>query len=183
MARPRTFSEDEVLSKAMNSFWTHGFDAPLPVLLADMGLTRGSLYKAFGDKKSLFLRALDLYDCLYVTPGIEVLTDRTLPGLSRIERTLRAVIEDIEAGDLRGCLLCSTAAGNVSADADIAPRVQDMLDRLRLGFEVALEDTTEAERSGRASQLVATYVGLRILARAGASIDVLQASVASAARF
>ena len=46
-------------------FWQKGYeDASLPDLLEGMGLTRGSLYKAFKDKKSLFLKVLERYDTM-----------------------------------------------------------------------------------------------------------------------
>ena len=62
MARPREFEPAEAVEKAMQVFWQHGYeDASLPDLLNGMGLTRGSLYKAFGDKRQLFLRALERY--------------------------------------------------------------------------------------------------------------------------
>ena len=52
MARPREFDEAEVIRLAADVFWQKGYqDAALPDLLAGMKLTRGSLYKAFGEKK------------------------------------------------------------------------------------------------------------------------------------
>ena len=59
MARPREFDTTTALNGAMNEFWTKGYDgASLPDLLEGMGITRGSLYKAFTDKKTLFLPTL-----------------------------------------------------------------------------------------------------------------------------
>lgn len=60
--RPRQFDEDEAIDKAMRVFWKHGYEgASLSDLTAAMGISRPSLYAAFGDKQSLFLRALDRY--------------------------------------------------------------------------------------------------------------------------
>ena len=62
MPRPREFDEDEVLQKALDVFRARGFDgATLVELEAATGLGRGSLYGAFGDKRSLFLKALARY--------------------------------------------------------------------------------------------------------------------------
>src|SRR4029077_15778222 len=62
MARPRKFVEDEVIAAARVQFWTHGYAATsLDDLVAVTGLGRGSLYRAFGDKHALFMRALDQY--------------------------------------------------------------------------------------------------------------------------
>src|SRR6187431_2602066 len=60
--RPRSFDTDAAVERAMDVFWTHGYHATaLPDLLRATKLSRGSLYAAFGDKHSLFLRALDRY--------------------------------------------------------------------------------------------------------------------------
>ena len=63
MARPRVFDTDVALSGAMDVFWEHGYEgASRPYLLIGMHLTCGSLYKAFNDKKSLFLTVLNRYE-------------------------------------------------------------------------------------------------------------------------
>src|SRR6187402_957443 len=60
--RPRTFDVDAAVERAMGVFWSRGYHATaLPDLLRATKLSRGSLYAAFGDKHSLFLRALDRY--------------------------------------------------------------------------------------------------------------------------
>jgi TetR/AcrR family transcriptional repressor of nem operon len=62
MGRPREFDEDEVLERALEVFWTHGYEGTsLADLMAATGLAKGSVYKGFGDKKSLFMRTLDMY--------------------------------------------------------------------------------------------------------------------------
>ena len=63
MARPREFDIDTALARALDVFWEKGYgDASLPDLLEGMKLTRGSLYKAFADKETLYLRVLERYD-------------------------------------------------------------------------------------------------------------------------
>ena len=62
MGRPREFDEDEVTQRALEAFWNRGYQATSMANLTEaMGLAKGSVYKGFGDKKSLFLRALDIY--------------------------------------------------------------------------------------------------------------------------
>lgn len=69
MARPREFDIDSALDAAMAAFWERGYEATsLQDLLDAMDLTKGSLYKAFGDKHSLFIKALKKYlDFIYNT--------------------------------------------------------------------------------------------------------------------
>jgi TetR/AcrR family transcriptional regulator, transcriptional repressor for nem operon len=62
MARPREFDMQEALAAAMTAFWERGYEATSTQDLLDaMGLTKGSLYKAFGDKHTLFLMCLQDY--------------------------------------------------------------------------------------------------------------------------
>ncbi|MEM9755984.1 MAG: helix-turn-helix domain-containing protein, partial [Pseudomonadota bacterium] len=59
MARPRSFDEVEIRSKLLETFWGTGFDGTaLPDLEEATGLSRKSLYNAFGDKRDMFLDAL-----------------------------------------------------------------------------------------------------------------------------
>ena len=60
--RPREFDVDDVVRSAMEVFWDRGYaGASLEDLIDGTGLSRGSIYKAFGDKEGLFLAALDAY--------------------------------------------------------------------------------------------------------------------------
>src|ERR1700678_1288400 len=62
MARPREFDETAVLEAAIQCFWSRGYEATSVRDLAEkMGLTGASMYNAFGDKRSLYRRALDHY--------------------------------------------------------------------------------------------------------------------------
>jgi TetR/AcrR family transcriptional repressor of nem operon len=62
MARPRQFQEHEAVGDALQTFWKQGYQGTsIPDLLEATGLERGSLYKAFGDKHSLFEKAIGTY--------------------------------------------------------------------------------------------------------------------------
>ena len=173
MARPREFDEEEALHRAMMAFWRLGYDgASLPDLLEAMGLTRGSLYKAFTDKKSLFLRALHAYDCTAVEAAVAALT-RNGAGRSQVISLFQSVVDDVAGGDRRGCMLCSAAAGPAAVDAEIKAAVEAILARLHQGFAAAVPNLGSAG----AVVLVTQYVGLRVLARAGLPVTTLQASV------
>lgn len=183
MARPREFDIDEALTDAMNVFWAHGYDAAsLPALLEGMGLTRGSLYKAFIDKKSLFIRVLSLYEIEAVKPAVDLLTDQSMDGLERIRRLFSGVIEAVRNGDHRGCLLCSAAAGPAAIDAEISDLVHLQLDQMRDAFAVALSQSSAhakdnaQDRCQMAGLLLSQYVGLRVLVRSNATIETLEKS-------
>jgi AcrR family transcriptional regulator len=61
--RPRTFDADDALDRALKVFWRKGYQgASLPNLTRAMGINRPSLYAAFGNKQSLFCKALERYN-------------------------------------------------------------------------------------------------------------------------
>lgn len=61
--RPREFDIDEALQRAMDLFWRQGYEGTsMADLTRELGITRPSLYAAFGSKEGLFLKALDLYE-------------------------------------------------------------------------------------------------------------------------
>lgn len=60
--RSKDFDEEEILRKAINIFWEKGYNATsIHDLIAGLGIGRSSIYHAFGDKHSLFVKALSLY--------------------------------------------------------------------------------------------------------------------------
>src|SRR5215216_1427212 len=61
--RPREFCVDHALAQALRVFWSKGYEGTsLNDLTEAMGITRPSLYAAFGNKETLFRKALDLYE-------------------------------------------------------------------------------------------------------------------------
>lgn len=187
MARPRSFDTDDALEKAMHVFWERGYEgASLPDLLDGMGLTRGSLYKAFTDKKTLFLKVLERYETQAVNAGVAMLSDPTVPnGAERIMAMFKGSYQNVVEGDARGCLLCTAAAGPCNYDEDIAKSVSRGLGTLRDGIYVALgasprhSTLSEAERGALADMVLAQYVGLRTMARARIDHDTLHNIVRS----
>ncbi len=62
MGRPREFDIDEALDCALHVFWSKGYEGTsIAELTEAMGITRPSLYAAFGNKEELFRKALDKY--------------------------------------------------------------------------------------------------------------------------
>jgi len=184
MARPREFDTESALTGAMNVFWEHGYDAAsLPELLKGMSLTRGSLYKAFTDKKTLFLKVLNRYEAEAVDTAVALLTTGPSDGSERISLLLDSIVSAVQNGDQRGCLLCSAAAGPSAVDVDIAEVVQVQLRKISQAFYVALTQSTahsgssDQDRYDLANLLLSQYVGLRVMVRSNTPTAVIRESV------
>ena len=133
MGRPREFDVDDALDRAMRVFWAKGYQgASLDDLLAAMGIGRGSLYKAFGDKRSLYLAALQRYDAEIVDHAVRRLCDAAGgDGRARIARLLHDDIDAVEHGDDRnGCFLCNASVDQAPHDPAVAEAVRRSIDRL-----------------------------------------------------
>jgi TetR/AcrR family transcriptional repressor of nem operon len=138
--RPREFELDEAADAAMQVFWSHGYNGTsLPDLIEGTGLSRGSLYKAFGDKKGLFLAALDLY-IARARERVSSTLQAPGPAKAAIHQALLryAQIASASAGQ-RGCLLVATATEMVPHDVEIAERVRGMFAWLQAAFASAIE--------------------------------------------
>lgn len=60
--RPRQFDPDQALDAALLLFWRHGYEGASLATLADaMDINMPSLYSTFGNKESLFRKALTRY--------------------------------------------------------------------------------------------------------------------------
>jgi TetR/AcrR family transcriptional repressor of nem operon len=188
MARPREFDPDTVIEKAMNVFWEHGYEgASLPDLLDGMGLTRGSLYKAFKDKKTLYMKVLECYEDAAVKAGVAALTtDDGRDGSLRIVGLFAGAAQRAAEGDRRGCILCTAAAGSEMSDPEIAAAVNASLTKMRDGFLAALgQSAAHTHCSGEeklclANALLTQYMGLRVLARSGLPLGILGSAGAQA---
>src|SRR5215213_3700652 len=102
--RPREFCVDHALAQALRVFWSKGYEAAsLTDLTEAMGITRPSLYAAFGNKESLFRKALDLYErekLDYVGKALAQPTARQVA-----ETMLRGAVENVSSCDEpHGCL-------------------------------------------------------------------------------
>ncbi len=130
MARPRKFDEQAVLDAAQREFRSHGYaGTSLQDLMGATGLGKGSLYAAFGDKRGLYLRALDDYARRSVA-GVGDALGR--PGaMEALREHLLAIARSSTAGP--SCLLASSTAELAGADADVGQRVGEAFRELE-GF-------------------------------------------------
>ena len=185
MARPREFDVDKALDRAMGVFWLKGYEGTsLQDLLKAMRIARGSLYKAFDDKRSIYLAALDRYDQTEVDEGIAFLSDpKSGDGFARVRAMLEGAKDDASR---RGCFLCNAAVDQARSDPEVEAKVSSMFRRLEEGIATALKQSRRAgrwsakRRADTAAYILNTYMGLRVLARSGYPPKDLQAIIDSA---
>jgi TetR/AcrR family transcriptional repressor of nem operon len=139
MARPREFDEEEVLNRALEVFRAKGFEgATLDELEQATGLGRGSLYGAFGDKRSLFLKALARY---LDTAMRQRLANLQGPGAGRAEiiGVFRALArEAVGDRERKGCLVTNCSIELADRDPDLACQAARSLDLLERAFADAV---------------------------------------------
>jgi AcrR family transcriptional regulator len=174
--RPRTFDLDTALDKAMAVFWKHGYEgATIPDLTEAMGINRPSLYAAFGNKESLFRKALDRYaagPASYVTNALAAPTAREVA-----ERLLYGGIDMVtDPGHPGGCfaiqgaLACAEGNEAVHRDATALRTAGEVAIRKRL--EQARKDgdlPADADPADLAKYLMVLSHGMAIQAAGGAT--------------
>jgi len=181
MARPREFDEQAVLKAVMDVFWRKGYEgASYTDLVAASGLHKGSLYAAFGDKRALYLCALEAYIDCEVGAAEALLSgqseDKEKTGRERIEALLNSVIAAVAvSNDRRGCFLCNAAVDQAPHDKGIEELVAKGFLRMQKAFEKALSDKNQTSALKATASLVnATYFGMRVMAKSGAPLSLMK---------
>jgi TetR/AcrR family transcriptional repressor of nem operon len=159
--RPRSFDTEAAVERAMGVFWSRGYHATaLPDLLRATKLSRGSLYAAFGDKHSLFLRALDRY----VADALARIDTELDPGREPVDgvRAFLAGYVDRTSGanGRRGCLLVATAMEMAGQDAEVNRRIGGFFKAMEARLVDAL---SRAKAAGRLANGVEPASAARIL--------------------
>ncbi|MGB0715677.1 MAG: TetR/AcrR family transcriptional regulator [Phycisphaerae bacterium] len=174
VGRPKEFDTAEVLDKAMEVFWSKGYEATsITDLLKRMRINRGSLYATFGDKRNLFLQALARYRERLASCALADLQDEESP-LERIRETLESFAEKAEQRECWGCLVTNAVVEVAAQDKEITLAAQAALGDIREAFAHAV---TNAQRRGDVPEsadpealshfLLGITQGLVVMAKAG----------------
>lgn len=143
--RPREFCTEQALAAALGVFWAKGYEgASMADLCEAMGITKPSLYAAFGNKEALFHKALDLYEEEKLAYTREALTQPTARAV--VEFYMRGAIETQTGNcDMKGCLgvISATACG---AEAETIKA--DVIARRASSHAALLERFRRAQREG-----------------------------------
>jgi TetR/AcrR family transcriptional regulator, transcriptional repressor for nem operon len=189
MGRPRKFDPDQVVDRSMREFWDRGYrDTSVDDLVAATGVQPGSLYNSFpGGKRGLFLKALDLYSKLVVPEKLGALESEEA-GLAELRAYFDGLICDLSTPEGRvGCLMVNSTVELAAHDSEVGAIVRRHMQRLEQNAERALRN---AKRRGeipaqvdpriKATQLMATGMGLMVVGKTDPGREVLQTIVDAA---
>jgi AcrR family transcriptional regulator len=187
MARPRVFDEEEVLDRAMDVFWRHGYEgASMAELTKAMDLNSPSIYAAFGSKRGLFDAVLKRYRDRRTANR-----DYVLAGSTAREVAERMVFDTIEwltdPKEPRGCLLVQAGLSAGVNNGDIPLTLIEQRGGIK---EVITERFKRAQAEGDlapsadpaalARYLHMVVLGLAIQAQDGMSVAELKESAGRA---
>ncbi|MEM1329191.1 MAG: TetR/AcrR family transcriptional regulator [Planctomycetota bacterium] len=175
IGRPRTFEIEDALRAAMRAFWANGFEATsVADLVEATGVQKGSLYKAFGDKRTLYLRSLELY-----LKDVEATLDERLDAVTGgvhgvVESLFVPGLDRCGGGERQGCFAANSQAELGARDPEVASLLSDHRGRVLASIAGALDRAGLSERAGitaeESAQLVfSVMIGLQVQARAGLS--------------
>lgn len=174
--RPRAFDVDKALDRALQVFWKKGYQgASLPDLTEAMGINRPSLYATFGNKESLFRKAIDRYaegPAAHLADALQAPTARAC-----VEQWFAASLDLVTTGrNPRGCFMVqgALACGEEGAGAqrELAERRADGEAALRKRFKRAIAEGDLPKKSNTAD--LAKFVmslthGMAVQAAGGAT--------------
>jgi len=173
--RPREFDMQTVVDGAVRVFRERGYHATSVGDLSDAtGLTAGSLYKAFGDKRGVFLAAFDHYVSVR-NAGLRHRLDKAPSAREKIRAMLRFYAESSHGREgRRGCLVVSSATALATFDEEIATlieatmrRTEEMLRELLQQGQKDGSISSEIHVPAMARSLLALLHGFRLIGKSG----------------
>ena len=174
LGRPRAFDAEKALDRAMQVFWRKGYlGTSLSDLTDAMGIERPSLYAAFGNKKSLFRKALDRYfkgPSAYLHDALQEPTARAV-----VERLFHAVVDLL--ADPQTPTTCLWVHGALSCGDDplrkeFAAQRAAAIAELRKRFQRAIAEgdlPADTDADAFAHFVLAVNFGLTVQATTGAT--------------
>jgi TetR/AcrR family transcriptional repressor of nem operon len=185
MPRHREFDEQEVLDAVMNTFWAQGYEGTSIQDLEDAtGLTRTSLYNAYGNKRELFDTILDRYRQEVLSRLIDLLNSGN---------TVREGVDKMLNGALSmhfrkdgpgGCLVVLSVMESAQHDDE----TNAMLETIVADLQKAVQNRIAADQKSRklskkldarglAASVTGALAGLLVLGKAGVSRPTLRKSI------
>ena len=182
MARTKDFDEDEVLQKAMNLFWHKGYNGTSMQELVDgLGISRSSMYDTFGDKHTLFMKALENYKKM-ATAEMKAIVDNAPTAKEAIRRMFEYTVAELLRDDQhRGCFLVNAGVEMAPHDAEVSKMLCENDKQLEKYFNEAIktgqsngEISNEQSSHALAQFILNSIKGIRVTAKSGADKKVFR---------
>jgi len=190
--RPRKFNEDEVLQLAAKVFLNDGFEASSYESISEaMGLSKPSLYNAFGDKQALFKRVIADYSLQAHKQIVEQFSGaRTLQAACQKMLLAAATFYSTPDGPSVGCLLVGTALPATSQYDEIRDTLIGFTNRLETSLEKIISEeyckdavALEQQPKNIARHISSLLFALAVRARMGLSRKELNKTALELAEF
>jgi AcrR family transcriptional regulator len=181
VARQKEFDRVDTLNKALEVFWQKGYAATSTSdLLEAMQIGRQSLYDTFGDKRTLYLEALARYNEDSVTELLRHLKGDT--PLAAIDNMLQAFASRPKRDNAKGCMGVNAISEFGTSDEEVNALRDASGKRLHRAVEAQLREAAssgeipaDTDINQATAFVAATLSGMKISAKAGASIATLRA--------
>jgi TetR/AcrR family transcriptional repressor of nem operon len=187
MARPKEFDREAAVGRAMSVFWLKGYAATsTDDLLRAMKIGRQSMYDTFGDKRRLYVEALERYQQESVAGHINRLRSTTSP-LAGIEALIVGMIVSDRSAREMGCMGVGSISEFGNSDVELAKlRTKSggvlhkaLVERLQDAAAAGeIRETVDIELAARFVETI--MLGLQVEAKAGMSAQVLRDTAAFA---
>ena len=142
MGRTQAFNTDEAIRAARTVFWEHGYeDASLPDLERATGLSRSSIYHAFGSKRGLFDAAIKSYLAEIIEPRLRPLNAPAVApeAITDYFTGLRAALarrDSLSAGN--GCLLLNAAGAPIANESAVSEAIAGYRQELNAALSLGI---------------------------------------------
>jgi len=174
----KQFDRDEVLGRALHLFWDKGYEAVgVSELLEHMQIGRQSMYDTFGNKRELFMQALQAYQQQQISAVRGILTAPGSP-LENIRKTFAYWEQMVTEG--KGCLLGNSSCGTGSQDESVCRMLCQGMRSIRDAFRDALARARDAGELGAdldpdevADLIVTTGQGAALLSQVPGNTDIV----------
>ncbi|GLR69783.1 TetR/AcrR family transcriptional regulator [Agaribacter marinus] len=183
MARQREFDKNIALERIKNTFWRLGYvGTSISDLEEATGLKKQSLYRVFKSKKQMYLAALNDYESVEINDAFNRL-DGPEPAQLKFKRMFDYVIDSVfSSKDKRGCFFCNAIADQSQLDVEIGAFIKSCYERILNRFVKTLEAELPYKKDQnssfkKASQILMSYIGLRLMIKADVNSDRLMQSI------
>lgn len=190
MARTRQFDERQALTAAILQFWEKGYEGTsLQDLEEAMGLTRTSIYNAFGNKRQLFERVLSCYQ-ESVLASLFVAMDSAANIRDGVRRLLDAALGiHFDKDNPGGCLVVLSVLESEQHDEHSRAMLEQTMQELKRMLQSRLtqakktgELPADLDATGMATTIAATMAGMMVLGKAGYPKSALRKTIGQVVR-